>query len=598
MNHWFDDLTKQLAADKLSRRSVFSAAAATLAAAAVGTGWPRALFADARNTGAAQAAPNVPPSKPVAPQTVKYGPCTATSSAAAITHELTSTVNSSGKTVVLHSTRALGLKGMTLDKTVLIDGKQQFQLNTQATSAGAVTTLTVGDAFGYNGAQLKSSDGGHTISGTIEGRAIVPIKGGAKLQFVDGQPFNQKQAPGAFEALKAVFVQHSKDLQLCGSQMSNAKAASASGDRHDQRPILTAMGAFIAAVTGTETATAQTPPYTGYPLSAGKPLQGTSQQDAFRPACAACGNSCDPGAFTGFLDVLACIFSWGLDCQKLFSLTTDQETCIEKCNVSAPCHGQLCGLPPGQSVSILPSCNVGDFCIQGKVTGNQYCCPIGFPNVCGSACCGEASLCVSQGFSGGYITCCPIEKICGTKTQAVDQDFSWYVGTCCPPLQVCAESVAVSGQPGGQRVCCGPLQIKNGKCCSGQWCGNTCCPAHPYAQCKGEICEELCLTGQYTTNGKCCSTGVACGNTCCQAGCADAKTSACKSTPKCTNGSQLCTSKMAANPNVTEQVCCPKNVTCFNGGCCPAGTTACAHVNTGKWGCWPAAQCQVYAPPK
>ncbi len=122
MNHWFDDLTKQLAADTLSRRSVLAAATATLAAVATGTGWPRLLSAAALKTAAAQ--PNGYQGPRPAPVKLKYGPCTLTSTGAALKHEMTSQTTSGGKTVVLHATRASDLKGMTHNKTVLINGKR------------------------------------------------------------------------------------------------------------------------------------------------------------------------------------------------------------------------------------------------------------------------------------------------------------------------------------------------------------------------------------------------------------------------------------------------------------------------------------------
>ena len=134
MNHWFDDLTKQLAADTLSRRSVLAAATATLAAVATGTGWPGLLSAAALKN-ATRAQPNGYKGVPPAPVKLKYGPCTLTSTGTVLKHEMTSQTTSGSKTVVLHATRASDQKGMTFNKTVLINGKQQFQITHVSTES-------------------------------------------------------------------------------------------------------------------------------------------------------------------------------------------------------------------------------------------------------------------------------------------------------------------------------------------------------------------------------------------------------------------------------------------------------------------------------
>jgi hypothetical protein len=552
MNHWFDELTKQLATDTLSRRSIFTAAAATLAAVATGTGWPRLLSAAALKTGATPAQPNGYKGPLPAAVKLKYGPCTATSTGAVLKHEMTSTTMSGGKTVVLHATRASDLKGMTINKTVLIDGKQQFQITHVSTGSSKSVGVTIGDAFGFKGAQLTTVDGGKTLGGQVDGRAIVPFVQGSskKLQFVDGKPWNVKEPPGARDVVKAVIAKASQDSALCGSQLGSATPTAASGERDDRPQITAALATAIATVTGTGTATAATP-YTEYPAEGAKQISSVNTNAYLKPACVACGNKCDPGAFTGFVDAVECILSIIFlydpgPCSSWVNLTSVQEACFEKCNANPACLGQLCIPKPHTAVAMIPTCNKGDICLKDAP---GYCCPDGYPNVCpggfsgncpsyeagcppedyNNFCCAQDSVCLmdtspalSFNFKGGWILlCCPKDRVCGTKPSKTVPAYTLaYEGTCCPPGMTCAEA-ALPGMT-GHRECCDPSKIRNGKCCDGKWCGDQCCSG----PCNGNKCSEICLSG-YTTDGKCCTSGVACGKICCPSGCADAATSTC-----------------------------------------------------------------------
>jgi hypothetical protein len=559
MNHWFDDLTKQLAADTLSRRSVLAAATATLAAVATGTGWPRLLSAAALKTGATRVQLNGYKGVLPAPVKLKYGPCTLTSTGAALKHEMTSQTTSGGKRVVLHATRAFDTKGMTINKTVLIDGKQQFQITHVSTESSQAVRVTIGDAFGFKGAQLTSADGLKTLGGQVDGRAIIPFVNGSskKLQFADGKPWNFKEPPGARDAVKAALAKASQDSALCGSQLGSAKPTAASGERHDEPQITAAIVSAIATVTGTGTARAA-PGYSEYPAEGGQQISSINTNAYMKPACVACGNKCDPGAFTGFVDVVDCILSIFLfydpaPCSACVKLTTDQEKCFEKCNADPACLGQLCIPRPRTAVAAIPTCNKGDICLKDAP---GYCCPAGYPNVCvggfstdcpsyeagcppedyNNFCCAQDSVCLtdsspalSYNFKGGSIAlCCPKERVCGTKVANPPNADAWmqvgtvYQGTCCPPGLVCAEA-ALPGMA-GHRECCEASKVRGGKCCDGNWCGEQCCSG----PCNGNKCADLCLNG-YTTDGKCCKTGVACGKVCCPSGCADAATSTCGS---------------------------------------------------------------------
>jgi hypothetical protein len=544
MNHWFDDLTKQLAADTLSRRSVLAAATATLAAVATGTGWPRLLSAAALKTAAAQ--PNGYKGPRPAAAAFTHGPCKVTSTGAALKHELTSTANAGGKTAVLHATRAFDLKGMTSNKTVLLNGKQQFQITHVSTAASKSTRLTIGDAFGFKGAQLTSADGGKTLKGTVDGRAILPyVQGsGKKAQFADGKPWTAKETPGARDAVKAAFTKHSEDRKLCSSQLNTGTRSDAQAGP-GQRPAPAPKQAA--------------PGYAEYPGEGGMPISSVNTNAYLRPKCIACGNACDPGVLQAANDTLSCILGiFELDfsaCGALINLTSQQETCFEGCNALPACLGQLClKTRPNTAVAIIPTCTEGDICLK-EAPG--YCCPHGYPNLCpggfstdcpsfeagcppedyNNICCPQDSVCLqdsspalSENAKGGWINlCCPKDRICGTKVANAAPAAAWkqigtvYQGTCCPPGMVCAKSMLAGAA--GNSECCEPKNIRHGNCCNGKWCGEQCCPGQN-AKCDGNKCAELCLNG-YTTDGKCCPSGVACGKVCCSSSCADIATSTC-----------------------------------------------------------------------
>jgi hypothetical protein len=586
MNHWFDDLTRQLAADELSRRSIIGATTATLVAAAAGMGWPGMLYAAGRKAGGAPGAAerqsrgapsaqaNASTGRRPAAQTLNFGPCTATSNGAALKHELISKANANGKAAVLRSTRSSDTKGTTIEKTVLIDGKQQFQINSASTPSSKSMRLSIGDAFGFNGAELTSGDGGRTWSGKIDGRAIVPhAKGsGKKLQFVDGKPLNAKEVPAARDALKAVIAQHQADLKLCAAQVRASSPPAPSRAPTIEGHPKKSGGA-----------------YSEYQGEDGVPISAVNTSAYLTPKCIACANNCDPGVFKGAEDSVGCILGiFALDfssCESWANLTTEQELCIEGCNANPACLGQLClgnGTQPQSSVSAIPTCDKQDVCIKGAP---GYCCPKGYPNVCpgnfsnscpsyeagctpddffNNFCCAENAVCVNdphgylKGGWGSYQLCCPKDRVCGKKVET--GKFPHFEGKCCPPGEVCTESAGYSG--GGKtaeaQVCCEPKAIRKGKCCPGNWCGDHCCDG----PCNGDKCGEACLSGR-TTDGKCCTTGVPCGKKCCEGGCADAKTSTCQETKNCAKGK-----------------------------------TYCAHRKTGAMGCWPEAQCQATPPLK
>jgi hypothetical protein len=609
MDHWFDNLSKQFA-KKPSRRTFVGALTTTLVALASDSGRSSA-FAAAPVERAIPVPRGVRNAPRTTAKTLNLGPCTATSNGLAFDHQFRSEVRASGRTAVLQTTRSLTPSGITLDKAFLIDGKAQFKATSAFSKSSQSTRLTIGNAFGYNGAVITSNDGGRTLHGEIGGRAFVPWTKGSrkKIQFVDGKALNGKASPGVADALKALAKRAQSDIKLCGSRAhaglpsTENLALEPYRARHTHDRQKTGGGA-----------------YTEYWEEGGVWVSSVNTDAYLSADCISCGNNCDVSLATAAGDALECalgILDLSFDgCSEFVGLTGQQEQCLEKCNAFDGCFNQLClNTPPQSSAAPIPTCDKGDICLKN---GPGYCCPRSHPNVCPGSfdlnlpsyqnginwgtpgsdfnnfCCAVNSGCLFDPnpplYNYGIFLCCPKDRICGKRhSNPAAHGFSassYWEGTCCAPGLVCTEN-ALPSQP-KTPTCCPPRAVHNGKCCNGgsdaqvasRWCGDECCEG----PCDGDKCAVLCLQG------------VACGKTCCTNGCADAKTSRCHPSPKCARNKSVCLSTFP-NSSATKEICCAKGGSCYDGKCCPKNTTACAN-GSGTWGCWKPADCRVLPQPK
>jgi hypothetical protein len=257
------------------------------------------------------------------------------------------------------------------------------------------------------------------------------------------------------------------------------------------------------------------------------------------------------------------------------------------CGAAAPaCLGELYACEalcfiPGFGGCCQTGCSAFSCCDNGQVCcGSDVCCSSS-SQVCASAqygaCCGQdnpvgcgdetAVVCCPQGAS-----CCSLGQCCPPNTACMPD------GTCCPSNLHC----------GG--VCCSPdwpcqkTQSGSSICCNGSICGNECCPHDAScvngrcglgpcgntfcglnACCNGACCppNAICI------NEACCPLGQVCGKTCCPSGqqCQNANTGTCG---VCATGTSPVGCTNAGAP--TSTACCPPNVVCCNGRCCPAAS--------------------------
>jgi hypothetical protein len=615
MEHWFDALTKRLVADDASRRSFITTGAAAFAAAVAGMRWVQVFAA---------AVPAADPHpwlkhegrKAAEPKTIKMGPCAATAKPGALEHRRVSTGTAGGLAYSWEAMRTHQADSFTVQHTLSINGKQQLQLTWVHTSAKKTLQMTIGDAFGYKGANITSDDGGKTLRGTIDGREIHPfVKGpGKKPQFVDGKSFSAKVPPGHAEALKALAAASRKDLATC-----TAASPRAASDRSNQGDVTRSADAAVHRARS----------------ECGSPsnwswVEPLGFDVIYSQACANCANNCCVSLWTAAEDVVGCIlgaFVWDFsDCSDFVNLSSQQVTCLEGCNGSNACHSQLCGFPAVGSWGSLPSCDVGYQCVGS--TG--YCCQDGYPTICpgyilpgetnlgSNVCCRQGTGCLTQpqwyldlgdyvaqvnrygsaanGQAYGpalpkipYEKCCPTNQICGVRSVNANAPYmnGWYgSGECCKQGQTCAESIdpplLVPG-PGviiakpitnfGQKVCCEGAHLHKGKCCTKHWCGDNCCASagecHNGQCCPGEVCDgKCCAAGEKCQKGKCCK-GTWCGNTCCDNGktCGDPVKGTCAEV--CLSGAVTTDGKCCG----VGQTACGKQ--CCAGACQDASTSTC-----------------------
>ena len=224
----------------------------------------------------------------------------------------------------------------------------------------------------------------------------------------------------------------------------------------------------------------------------------------------------------------------------------------------------LCALPVSQC---LPDCSATG---KGEACGDT-CCP------CGQSCANGSCTCApGQTFceGGDTSTCCPAGTICSDGSCVTCPEGTTACGTtCCPSGETCCGT-----------TCCASGQVcSSGQCgCASQAevCGTTCCPP-----------PGICLNGSCSTNACGGNEYVPCLSglgtlSCClvssqQICCKSAVSSTC-----CDSGSSCC----AAAAGILT--CCPPNTVCCNAVgpnegpfCCSTADPICVYVAQGGPGC-------------
>jgi hypothetical protein len=628
MDHWFDELTKQVASGTLSRREVVrqitAAALATLGAPLLGR--PASAALQASSNGHLLGALPVG-AAPV--NGISYGSgksIVAKTATDTFKNELT-TLHATVSRTVLHGAHAGPYFDPQKKRMVAVPAKAALSTRWVVTR-GKETALTVESnqpTPGHLQVDIEYgagfSGGKHLMlvwnngqgSGSLDGRALRPFtKNDSRFFFSDGQPVAARTVdPVTKTAIDRAFAkfkaQAAADLEPV--QLAFAQTIAQDGSNNPPPPNMSNCDLCQWKCGG---------------------LYALCLAGVVSTCAATCGITC-VGDFIAEATGNGCVNATQ-NCVNNCS-NPGNACCPASCNVDGSCcegnGAHCCTFGNNNQTCCGPNqaCCKGGCCPTGLLCDAQtvVCCNPAHGPPCGAVCCGSGQFCGNP----GHDFCCPK----GTKFCAAYPATSPQQGICCAPGTTCCSNFKTPGAYGssGGMVCCpnddyvcigsygfrgpcikksevcgnyycpgvtpdGKPKCKNHGCClTGNWCGDTCCEGQCCSHNKN-LCCGLCLSGQRTTLGTCCNTGTACGTKCCPTGCANPRTSTCKSAAKCAAPLHACTSSMR-NSSATEIVCCPSGRECYNGRCCAAGKVACQNPSRGgAWGCWAPSVCQ--APPK
>lgn len=380
-----------------------------------------------------------------------------------------------------------GAQGQTSSKLdFTLGGAPVLTVETSGDDGVAITTLTYGGAFsGIRRAQITND--GTTISGTIDGRAIVPMPASANpnsATFQDGgPPPNVQVDPKLQAAIQGLWQEVGESAASCkaasGGQAASQRAGQASSRRNAKSASQRtknghAENGHIEAhpEQDADCLALYIPCQTGYvgclagaagcaALLFGAPICVAAVVVTCTYAAGVCrrgirlGPTCCPVRCGGNLDAAN---PFGEDpgcCEK-------NETCLDPNSSTSAC------CPPGTS-----SC--GGVCCSNGRCANGSCCE--FPNfMCGGTCVGPFTPCCGGAVCNGTCignTCCTGGFNCGGF--CCQNGRSCCGGVCCGVGQVCnAQNQCTTQCPvmcpiGGNQTCCSA-----GDCCSGPACDPFC----------------------------------------------------------------------------------------------------------------------------
>src|SRR5215472_6886035 len=542
--HWFDNLAREIAGGKLSRRQALGWTLQGGLAVAYAT-----LF---RSAGAfAQAPPRPSPQEaipPISVGTTSVGGCIRRVAGNSFVQEVT--VDQAGMT--FKQQMAYDHTKEAVTNSLIIRRGQTLILKVDATTAkGGAATVTVRSGADIKGVQTVSTTtrDGRTFQGSMDGRSFTTNRTSrphhplslSPLTFSDGRP-----APHI-----------SVDPQLAKSIsdiVGKARAASASCRKVMPAPMRPTRHRLRELGQG------------GSPGDGWYEPGGTYDAPACSQCSDNCTSTCNDDCGVGDWETYVC----GPGC------IAAAYACANLC--WAGCWG-TCQLPGGGCCPVpcggpFTCFGRGDQCFRGDL-----CCPSPFV-VCKDVCCGiGVTGCAPDGFCGclaGELVCgdncCPPDTMCcGSHCcpttgnmccgdQCCPQgNYKCCGGACCPGDAPCLNNTTCCASPsyvcGG--TCCAPFSnCCAGACCDGQCCGSTCCKQ-----------GDVCLKDGYGNIVGCCPPAQVCGYSCCASGqkCIDPHEGTCAACPRGTVPTVCGTATGAPGPTV----CCPPGVLCCNGKCCP-----------------------------
>jgi hypothetical protein len=353
--------------------------------------------------------------------------------------------------------RTTGALGEPRTSSFVVSSGRRTLLREEATGSPGGFTLTVDFGSGVRGArhiELASVDG-RTVTGTVDGRALVPFTAGGNTapDFADGGKVPKLK-------MKPLLRRVLRKLALCAGQESPTTPAAlaliSSCDTCNAGCALAFAGCGFATLLSAAAGV-------GIPTLA---LNIANCEDALFKCASACarGTACCP---------VPCAGGHGI----ALGSTVCEATCSEGavcCGGSNNPDGQCCG--EGGSHCCGSSClNAGDRCLN--------------PNT-GAFCYGAfpGDVCSDTSLSGAAFCCDSSKPVCRDAVQHVCCasnagelcDIDGGTGCCPSDLPYCSSGTAAGccAEP----VCCDPPSSK---------CGNTCC--NPFTEVCGDATRGLCV---------------------------------------------------------------------------------------------------------
>lgn len=380
------------------------------------------------------------------------------------------------------STVTFGQKGFYLDAvtttprdpnearstSMVIRQNQTVLMDVQTTSApngGPVTVRVTYNKLYQGTSEAQFTVQGGMVSGSVDGRAIVPFAATAApetLLFQDGQAppdgqVDQKLLNSVNSLLDAVLA----SPPTCGID-----------GRQDAKKARTRAGNSVDCL-------------------------------ACKAACRSTDAVCAFAAKGGCKHFLSVPFIGGglfATCLAvaLLACSEDSDYCVKVCRSSETCCPVSCGSFNDDDAEC---CEANETCLTWG-PGFAVCCPPGDVPCHGKNCCKPGTTCMADG------SCCPSQAACGN-------------GTCCIGFSRCCGNQCCGGVCNGN-VCCnlGTTPCGSG-CCDGNCCGGSCCPSGRVccgntccasgAACQGGTCVQVCPGGQMPCPGiPCCASGLNC----------------------------------------------------------------------------------------
>lgn len=573
MGHWFDDLTKQLATGKVSRRAVMQGA--------IGASVLPFLGAPADDVSPLpKYSPNIV--TPQAPTQQAVGVCTVRQEQVR-TFSLSTQAEWRGRQLEYEQTATVVVPAgnATFTRRISLDGNTLFATEAIRKPSGA-TKISIRFGPILRGIQeaIFTSDG-EVFVGRIDGRPVLPFRKGAdyrSLVFTDGQPAPSSDVPDEIKrAIELILQKARREAPSC-LQTEESRRSSISTDGRS-------LPSFTIQRVGSAGERFSDPAVDPYSIDLGPSMplplphgdHGHGSHPSWSGGCKACEGACAGGAIACALACaggcagatifyLVCLIPCELGC------VVAQVGCMVACHA---CGGPCCPVCCGN----VACCDRGETCLNPS-TG--VCCSEGLVPCANHSCCQPTDTCIP---SDG--TCCPAGQVVCSNV-------------CCKPGELCKEGICCpKDQIICANVCCGPKEkCVSGKCCPTELaCGNVCCDeltrcVNPGTGLCCSFASETCGTrccppGERCIQGQCCPSNQLCGGTCCPPGfpCQDPVKGICSSKP-CSRRQKPC------NPEPPGPgICCPENVgSCCNGQCCQPNEICCSRTGL-PFGCHHPAEC-------